>query len=132
MRKIVLGQDISILPNLDIAMPVIEASIIAISFSLLNFAERASFVQISDQKFTKSNYKFNQMERVKSPSKLYQTGNVSDLVKNRRGLAGKVTNFAHLTDPGTVPPVGVNGLIWNEMLLDVWDEEDRKWEDIGF
>ena len=131
MRKIVLGQDISVMPNLDIAMPDINSSIIAITFSLLNFAERASFVQISEQKFTKSNYKFNQMERVKSPSKLYQTGNVADLVKNRRGLAGKVTNNAHLTDPGTVPPVGVNGLIWNRMILDKWDEEDRKWEDIG-
>ena len=132
MRKIVLGQDISVLANLDIAMPAITSSITAISFSLLNFAERATFIQISDQKFTKSNYKFNQMERVKSPSKLYQTGNVADLVKNRRGLAGKVTNFAHLTDPGTVPPVGVNELIWNQMLLDVWDEEDRNWEDIDF
>ena len=132
MRKIVLGQDISILANLDIAMPTITSSITAISFSLLNFAERATFIQISDQKFTKSNYKFNQMERVNSPSKLYQTGNVVDLVKNRRGLAGKVTNFAHLTDPGTVPPVGVNELVWNQMLLDVWDEEDRNWEDIGF
>ena len=132
MRKIILGQDISILGNLDVSMPTITSSITAISFALLNFAERASFIQISDQKFTKSNYKFNQMERVKSPSKLYQTGNVSDLVKNRRGLAGKVTNFAHLTDPGVVPPVGVNALIWNEMLLDKWDEEDRKWEDIGF
>jgi len=131
MRKIVLGQDISVMPNLDIAMPDINSSIIAITFSLLNFAERASFVQISEQKFTKSNYKFNQMERVKSPSKLYQTGNVADLVKNRRGLAGKVTNNAHLTDPGTAPPVGVNELIWNKMLLDKWDEEDRKWEDIG-
>ena len=120
------------MPNLDIAMPAIETSIIAITFSLLNFAERASFVQVSGQKFIKSNYKFNQMERVKSPSKLYQTGNVADTVKNRRGLAGKVTNNAHLTDPGTVPPVGVNELIWNKMLLDVWDDEDRKWEDIGF
>ena len=101
MRKIVLGQDISILANLDIAMPTITSSITAISFSLLNFAERATFIQISDQKFTKSNYKFNQMERVNSPSKLYQTGNVVELV-------------------------------WNQMLLDVWDEEDRNWEDIGF
>ena len=132
MRKIVLGQDISILGNLDVSITTITSSKTAISFALLNFAERASFIQISDQKFTKSNYKFNQMERVKSPSKLYQTGNVSDLVKNRRGLAGKVTNFAHLTDPGTAPPVGVNGLIWNDMLLDVWDEEDRNWEDIDF
>ena len=132
MRKIILGQDISILGNLDVSITTITSSITAISFALLNFAERASFIQISDQKFTKSNYKFNQMERVKSPSKLYQTGNVSDLVKNRRGLAGKVTNNAHLTDPGTAPPVGVNGLIWNRMFLDVWNEEDRKWEDIGF
>ena len=132
MRKIVLGEDISILGNLDVSITTITSSITAISFALLNFAERASFIQISDQKFTKSNYKFNQMERVKSPSKLYQTGNVSDLVKNRRGLAGKVTNFAHLTDPGTAPPVGVNGLIWNQMLLDVWNEEDRNWEDIGY
>ena len=132
MRKIVLGQDISTLGNLDVSITTITSSITAISFALLNFAERASFIQITDQKFTKSNYKFNQMERVKSPSKLYQTGNVSDLVKNRRGLASKVTNFAHLTDPGTVPPVGVNEVVWNQMLLDVWDEEDRNWEDIGF
>ena len=132
MRKIILGQDISVLSNLDIAMPAIESSIIAISFSLLNFAERASFMQVSNQKFTKSNYKFNQMERVKSPSKIYQTGNVADTVKNRRGLAGKVTNNAHFTDPGTAPPVGVNELVWNDMLLDVWNEEDRKWEDIGY
>ena len=132
MRKIVLGEDIAVLSNLHISMPAITTAITAISFALLNFAERASFIQISDQKFTKSNYKFNQMERVKSPSKLYQTGNVSDLVKNRRGLAGKVTNNAHLTDPGIAPPVGVNELVWNQMLLDVWDEEDRNWEDIGY
>ena len=132
MRKIILGQDISILGNLDVSMPTITSSITAISFALLDFAERASFIQISDQKFTKSNYKFNQMERVKSPSKLYQTGNVSDLVKNRRGLAGKVTNFAYLTDPGTAPPIGVNEFVWNQMLLDIWNEEDRKWEDISF
>ena len=132
MRKIVLGEDIAVLSNLHIAMPVIVTSIIAISFNIINFGGGSSFIEISDQKFTKSNYKFNQMERVKSPSKLYQTGNVSDLVKNRRGLAGKVTNFAHLTDPGTISPVGVNELVWNQMLLDVWNEEDRKWEDIGF
>ena len=131
MRKIVLGEDIAVLSNLHIAMPAIPTAITAVSFDIVNFGGGSSFIEISTQKFTKSNYKFNQMERVKSPSKLYQTGNVADLVKNRRGLAGKVTNFAHLTDPGTVPPVGVNGLIWNEMLLDVWDEEDRKWEDIG-
>ena len=132
MRKIVLGEDISVLSNLHVSMPVIETSIIAISFDIINFGGGSSFIQITDQKFTKSNYKFNQMERVKSPSKLYQTGNVSDLVKNRRGLAGKVTNNAHLTDPGVSPPVGINGLVWNEMLLDIWNEEDRKWEDIGF
>ena len=132
MRKIVLGEDISVLANLEIAMPAITTSIIAISFALLDFAERASFVKISDQKFTKSNYKFNQMERVNSPNKLYQTGNLVDLIKNRRGLASKVTNFAHLSDPGIDAPVGINGLIWNRMLLDVWNEEDRNWEDIGF
>ena len=132
MRKIVLGEDISVLANLDLAMPVIESSITAITFSLLNFAERASYIQISNQKFTKSNYKFNQMEKAKSPNKLYQTGNVADTVKNRRGLAGKVTNNAHLTDPGIISPVGVNGLIWNRMFVDIWNDEDRKWEDIGF
>ena len=132
MRKIVLDEDIAILSNLHISMPAIETSITAVSFDIVNFGGGSSFIEISDQKFTKSNYKFNQMERVKSPSKLYQTGNVADTVKNRRGLAGKVTNNAHLTDPGTAPPVGVNELIWNKMLLDVWDDEDRKWEDIGY
>ena len=72
------------------------------------------------------------MQRVNSSSKLYQTGNVADLVKNRRGLAGKVTNNAHLTDPGIVPPVGVNELVWNRMLLDIWNDEDREWDNIGF
>ena len=132
MRKIILGEDIAILSNLHISMPAIETSITAVSFDIVNFGGGSSFIQISDQKFTKSNYKFNQMERVNSPSKLYQTGNLVDLIKNRRGLASKVTNFAYLTDPGIAPPVGVNGLIWNKMPLDVWNEEDRNWEDIGY
>ena len=132
MRKIVLGEDIAVLSNLHISMPAIETAITAVSFDIVNFGGGSSFIEISSQKFTKSNRKFNQMERVKSPSKLYQTGNVADLVKNRRGLAGKVTNFAHLSDPGIDAPVGINELIWNQMLLDVWSEEDRNWEDIGF
>ena len=131
MRKIVLGEDISVLSNLHVSMPVIETSIIAISFDIINFGGGSSFIQITDQKFTKSNYKFNQMERVKSPSKLYQTGNVADLVKNRRGLAGKVENNAYLTDPGRVLPIEADELIWNRMVIDVWDDEDRKWEAIG-
>ena len=132
MRKIVLGEDIAVLSNLHIAMPAIPTAITAVSFDIVNFGGGSSFIEISSQKFTKSNRKFNQMERVKSPSKLYQTGNVSDLVKNRRGLAGKVENNAYLTDPGRVLPIEADELIWNRMVIDVWDDEDRKWEDIGF
>ena len=131
MRKIVLGEDIAVLSNLHIAMPAIPTAITAVSFDIVNFGGGSSFIEISSQKFTKSNRKFNQMERVKSPSKLYQTGNVADLVKNRRGLAGKVENNAYLTDPGRVLPIEADELIWNRMVIDVWDDEDRKWEAIG-
>ena len=99
MRKIVLTGDAVLLGHLNVTMPSITVPITEITFDDLTFVEGSQFVQIQNQSFRKSNFKFNQMEATKPQISPYQSNTIAETVKNRRGLPSKVTNFGHLSDP---------------------------------
>ena len=99
MRKITLTGDDVLLGHLSVTISSITVPITEITFDDLTFIEGSQFIEIQNQPFRKSNFKFNQMEETKPQISPYQSNTVAETVKNRRGLPSKVTNFAHLSDP---------------------------------
>ena len=131
MRKIVLGEDISRLPNLNVSMPSITSSITAIAYSILNISERAAFFNINTKDFRKSNYKFNQMQKLATSTSTYSVDTDAFRSKYKTGESYKVPSFAHLADPGFIGSAEDDQKVWELMTLDKWDTEDRQWEDIS-